>query len=402
LAPGPPARKMETTLVVRNTFICALGVEALSPVVGRRRSSSDGAHDTPSQGSRFYMAGVDTLRAALGQDDDGLPRRCSTAHMCESADKHTPVSDRATTPNGSGAATPSSAGAVESSPCVADDLEADGVRADVACAQLVTSAAELATDATGSTMLCRAMDVGGTKAVLGIAARLAGSVCKLSRSPHACRVLGKLLSSTDAEISASIALELCAKAPQAVANVHGNAVVCKLLECFADAPSTQALIDCVLVGDTASLCRHKFGHCVAMAIVTYGVPRQRRIVMQALIGDLQRLARHRFASSVTVRAVQRGAADGCDLLQAQLLYQLLVPPGVVVGLACHNFGVNVVKALIEQSPCRNQVVQLLSKATNRIMKDKFGKAMLREVGLVEWTGRPGPAPLSCQAAWSGA
>eukprot|EP00449_Zooxanthella_nutricula_P012537 CAMPEP_0198504686 /NCGR_PEP_ID=MMETSP1462-20131121/10622_1 /TAXON_ID=1333877 /ORGANISM="Brandtodinium nutriculum, Strain RCC3387" /LENGTH=340 /DNA_ID=CAMNT_0044233859 /DNA_START=80 /DNA_END=1102 /DNA_ORIENTATION=- len=318
---------MSTSLVVKNTFICALDAEALSPVRGvcRRRSSSD------SLGS--------TTCGSFGQSDD------------DSWEGTTASGD-----DGAGAS------------AFAEELEAGGAGAAAACAAL-------AFDPLGSCWLLRAMELGGVGAAKVVSTAMAGGVCKAARSAHACAVLESLICMLSTDEVSFIASEMCAAAMQIATHVHGHAVVCRLLEYSGGAAPTLALADAVLAEDAAVLCCHKFGHHVAMSLLSNGLTRHRRAIVTALFGRLPRFARHRFASSVVVQALSQCADEEGGVLAAQLV----ATPVEIVGLAVHNFGVAVVRALLDMPAFRPHVMVVLAKASKRMMKDKFGRGIMMEL-----------------------
>merc|ERR1712060_596654 len=140
-----------------------------------------------------------------------------------------------------------------------------------------------------------------------------------------------------------------------------------------------ALTDAVLDGNVASLCCHKYGHDVAMSILSNGAARQRRVIVAALLGDFQRSVRHRFASSVMLQALTQCPPEEVDELAARILGE----PGAVVALSCHTFGVHVVRALLDTPSWRKQVSEQVSRASKRLRKDKYGKALLEELGMTK-------------------
>jgi len=53
----------------------------------------------------------------------------------------------------------------------------------------------------------------------------------------------------------------------------------------------------------------------------------------------------------------------------------------MVCLACHNFGVDVVRALLHVPQASKQAVYFIEKGSRRIMRDKYGMRLLQELGL---------------------
>merc|ERR1712151_1292646 len=105
--------------------------------------------------------------------------------------------------------------------------------------------------------------------------------------------------------------------------------------------------------------------------------------MGALVGDLQRSVRHRFASGVMVQALTQCPPEEVEGLAAGILRE----PGAVVALACHTFGVHVVRALLDTPAWRRQVAEQVSRASKRMMKDKYGRAVLEELGTTKAAAR---------------
>mmetsp|Transcript_21300 Transcript_21300/g.53340 ORF Transcript_21300/g.53340 Transcript_21300/m.53340 type:complete len:150 (+) Transcript_21300:2-451(+) len=114
-----------------------------------------------------------------------------------------------------------------------------------------------------------------------------------------------------------------------------------------------------------------------MSILSNGSSSQKGLILSALRSDVQRFARHRFASKVFEHAL----ALCSDEEQNSLAFQVLARPGMVVALACHNFGINIVRALLDLPRMSKQVQMLLVNSRSRVSKDKFGSELMLELGL---------------------
>lgn len=210
-----------------------------------------------------------------------------------------------------------------------------------------------------------------------IVADLHGRVREAARLPHAHKVLEAVMRHMTAVEAAFIAGELLGHGRDALLDVFTSSVICRLLEHSPADWGVVLLVDELLTGDVATLCCHKCGHDVATAIVLNGIPRQAAQVVLALHSNPQRFARHRFASKVVEAALRAVSVDGSDVLARELIAQ----PGTVVSLACHNFGVHVVRALLESPRYSKQVLHFLFKTLKRLSKDKYGRELMRELGL---------------------
>merc|ERR1712203_629270 len=203
------------------------------------------------------------------------------------------------------------------------------------------------------------------------------SVCEMAMSAQGCRILEEMVCAGRSVDAARVAQELCVEAKNVAVHANGSSVVCRLLEHAAAAGSTEALIDAVLDGNAACLCCHKYGHEVAMSILSNGMARHRRAIVAALFGELQRCVRHRFASSVMVQALTQCPPEEVEDLAAKILGE----PGATVALCCHTFGVHVVRALLDTPSWQKQVAEQVSRASKRLRKDKYGRALLEELGM---------------------
>jgi len=209
-------------------------------------------------------------------------------------------------------------------------------------------------------------------------AALQGRVREAARSPYAYKVLEAAVLYTGTDEAAFIADELLGYGHEDLLDSSTCSVMCCLLEHSPADPRTVALVDELLSGDVAALCSHKSGHTVAAAIISSGIPRQAAQVVLALHTNPQRFARHRFASKVVEVTVRSWMTVGVDSFARALIAQ----PGTIVSLACHNFGVHVVRALLASPMHTNQVLHFLLKTVRRLSKDKYGRELLRELGVL--------------------
>jgi len=210
-----------------------------------------------------------------------------------------------------------------------------------------------------------------------VLASLRGCVRAAAKSQHGHKVLEAVVLHMSIDEAAFIADELLGYGREALLDTTTCSVVCRLVEHSPADDRTIALVDEILSCDVASLCCHKYGHMVAMTILACGVARQVEQVVCALRSNPQRFARHRFASKV-VEVALRSAAVGFDSLCREMIAQ----PGTVVNLACHNFGVHVARALLESPRHTKQAMHFLMKSVRRLAKDKYGRELMQEYGLV--------------------
>mmetsp|Transcript_73385 Transcript_73385/g.144009 ORF Transcript_73385/g.144009 Transcript_73385/m.144009 type:complete len:343 (-) Transcript_73385:563-1591(-) len=131
-----------------------------------------------------------------------------------------------------------------------------------------------------------------------IAGAFRGRVNQAARSPFARPVLEGLIARLPSEDVAFFADELRIGGYFAAWNINSQNVLCRLLEFLPNHQATVRLIDEVALLDTTSLCCHKFGHLVAMSILSNGLIYQKIKIVRALTSHLQRCARHRHAACV--------------------------------------------------------------------------------------------------------
>lgn len=207
-----------------------------------------------------------------------------------------------------------------------------------------------------------------------VLAFLRGRVREAAKSAYAHKVLEAVVLYTGTDDAAFIADELLGLGRESLLEAFTSSVICRMLEHSPADSRTIALMDELLSSDVAGLCTHKNGHNVAAAMIAHGIPRQAAQVVSALHSNPQRFSRHRFASKVVKVALEMGS----DSLAQELMSQ----PGTVGSLACHNFGVDVVRALLQSPRHSPQVWRFLVKSTRRLFKDKYGRELMRDLGFV--------------------
>jgi len=257
-------------------------------------------------------------------------------------------------------------------------LEVRGCEASAAIAEIASHTATLAFDPLGSQVLQRALEVASPVEACYLASRLHGLVVEAARSPYASAVLETVVHRLSSKDAAFIAQEMQGCGRAVALNAYGCTVVCRLLEFSAQEPSVSALVDEVLAQDPAALCCHKFGHRVAMSIISNASERQGSQIVAALRqGGLQRLARHRFATRVLEHVLSQGSNAEAQALATELMAQA----GAVVSLACHSFGVQVVRGILEVPQESKMALHYLEKAVRKLSKDKYGSMLVEELGL---------------------
>uniref|UniRef100_A0A7S2LE86 PUM-HD domain-containing protein n=1 Tax=Zooxanthella nutricula TaxID=1333877 RepID=A0A7S2LE86_9DINO len=125
-----------------------------------------------------------------------------------------------------------------------------------------------------------------------------------------------------------------------------------------------------------------------MSIVSNGLDRQRAVVLLALRSNSRRMSKHRYASVVMQDALLQCPPAECDALASEVLAQA----GAAVTLACHNYGIQVVRGLLQVPGASEQTMQYLCKSQRRLEKDMFGAQLLQELCL---GGKFGPACRHC-------
>lgn len=231
-------------------------------------------------------------------------------------------------------------------------------------------------DCTQAASFLEALRQAGSADALSLMNLIRGRVPDAARSAVGSDILTEGITKLGTEDMAFIAEELLQVAQCIALNIHGHSVLCRLLNYSSEHPSTRALMDEVLCGDVTALCLHKFGHIVAMSVLSSGLDHQRQIILASLRQDLPRYARHRFATLVLVEAFEFGQVQECGILAVELMQK----PGTVLALACHAFGVNVVRAMLNLAPLREQVLYFLTKSAKRVIKDRYGSELMRELG----------------------
>jgi len=341
-------------LVVKNTFICIVEDEEVAPRMKRRRAFTE-CLDAPDKADVIRSSPLLLSPLAMGSSETS-PR---------------------------GAASPTSMLAA---------LRAGGAESAAALSEACASVRTLSFDEAGCGVVLEALDLMDPADAQALLAGLRGAVAEAACSPYASLVLLRAMEVLGEEAASFVAVEMRGHAHAAASTAQGSEVLCYLQESAAEQTPTKALVEALvdecIGGDGAALCCQKHGHMVALAVMRCGVARQKGVLASALRGDLQRYARHRFASKVLREAFFSAPANE----RASLARELVSVPGAVTALACHCFGVLLVRALLEQPRFANQVRQSLSRGRARLQKDRYGSKLLLELGFDKAASRQPTCP----------
>jgi len=256
-------------------------------------------------------------------------------------------------------------------------LERGGADAKVAIAELQHAMLALAFDAEGCDLVLEGLDSANAEEMLAMAATLRGSVPAAACSQHAHQVLERLLHDLSAAEVAFDAEELLGRGREFAFDQHGSSVICQLLLFAPQNHGTLALVDEVLSAHVTAVCHHKHGHQVALATLEHGLPQHRHRIFVSLLPVLARATKHRFAAELIATALLRCREEEATALAIAVLGK----PGVVATLACHCFGVQIVRSLLQVRGIGSFVMQEIARSEKKMKKDKFGSELLQELGV---------------------
>lgn len=317
--------------VVRNTFICLLDDDGSDGSEGRRRAQTDGAASSP----RRAEATVELAPLAT--------KRCGRDAFAQE---------------------------------LLAAMRAGGDAAAAAVEAVCGAAASLSFDTLGCQAVLTALGQMPPWQVRQLLASF-DSMALAARSSRASVALLEALRVAPVEAAAAIAAGLLGETGAVCLHVTGCEVVCDMIEACASEPHVAALLDEVVSRDLGPLICHKFGHHVAVLVLRHGSKLQRSAVVAALRGNLPRFARHRFAALVLEQALKSAALQEAE----DLAQELMRAAGAVASLACHCFGLQVVRTLMDLPSAGERARQFLFKSQRRLQKDRFGMQLLGELGL---------------------
>jgi len=327
---------------------------------------------------------------------DGLTMLISWSRMTsmEECDTATPNSTR---PTDVGCSTPSEC----CDACgfgMAESPEANGDTTPVGAAIFTSDVVALAFEEEGCQILRQALELAQPAEARGIAEQLHGFALRAALCPRAELVLQKVICHLGTEDAAFIAEELAPEARAVAQSSSGFSVIQRLLEFSPEDRRTAALTDRILAEDLPGMLCHKFGHRVVVSVLSNGLRHQVARVVDALMSDLQRFARHRFASRVLEAAMLHAAEEE----RASLARALMEQAGAVARLACHAFGVDVVRAMLEVPVEGERAMHYLTKAQRRVGKDRYGLELLQGLGMERSVGDGAADELVGSAVMGGA
>mmetsp|Transcript_84237 Transcript_84237/g.243466 ORF Transcript_84237/g.243466 Transcript_84237/m.243466 type:complete len:370 (-) Transcript_84237:45-1154(-) len=261
-------------------------------------------------------------------------------------------------------------------------IEVGGDRQRSAIAQIIAELPALIFEEEGSRVSQRALELATPAEARGMARQLHGSVLSAARSSCAQLVLQQVICLFGTEDAAFIAEELTPGARGIAQSGVGGDIVARLLECSSEDWRTIALTDRILEDDLPGLFCHKFGHNVAVSVLSNGLCRHKTKIITALLPDVQRFARHRFGT----RVLEAALLHCSHAEQALIARAFMQQSGAVASLACHAFGVHVVRAMLEVPVEGERVKRYIVKGQRRVRKDRYGLELLQDLGVEKAAG----------------
>jgi pumilio RNA-binding family len=199
------------------------------------------------------------------------------------------------------------------------------------------------------------------------------------RSPHANFVIQKIIAVMPVTRASFVSDELIGNVAEVARHRYGCRILCRLVEHHSGAESmaTKILID-ELLQDVAPLCHHSFARHVIESVLEHGTYEQRHKVAVEISRDMLHHARNRNSSYVVERAL-----SSCSIEDQRMIASEFLRSGRdrVVGLAMHDCGSHVVKALLisECTEYVQMIRQILKASEARLTLSKYGKRFLEKI-----------------------
>jgi len=363
-----------SSIFVKNTFICAVedGLDS-PPSAGRQRARTEGhalagarhvLHLEPLEEEPWTESAIESTWGSAAESAAGSVAQSATALEADGA---------------AAGAEPSLAADIAGVLTLEalEDLAAGGARAEAAAAAVCEEAGRLSFDVSGGHAVQLALERAGPAQAARALAGLRGAIVAAARSRCASAVLEKAIHVAGQAAAECVTTALLGYGRATALNPGGCCVVRALLEHAAGQPWVVELTDELMTGDRAALCCHKHGHVVAQAVLSNGLARQRAALAATLRGDPVRFGKHRFATLVLQHALLQGTPTECR----SLAQGLMANSGAVASLACHCFGVDVVRALLQVPGASKLALEYVRRSQHKLRKDLFGAELLRELGL---------------------
>jgi pumilio RNA-binding family len=266
-----------------------------------------------------------------------------------------------------------------------DGLRAGQQRREQALAMLRGHVARLAFDSAGCRLVQEAFEVANRATSSELLAELQGRVGEAARSPHANYVIQKVITvGTPAQV-AIVARELMGSAVLAAQHRYGCRILCRLSEhCSSVDVESAAVMDEVLA-EAEQLYQHPFGHHVIQSIVEHGNSQQQHRIAEVLVrGNLRQMGVDSLSSHVVAAAFRHCSDDDVQALGVRLV---ACGQRGMVELGKSRFGLNVLRAALQRSgPVSQQILGMLRRAAHPLSGSRYGRVLLREVGIVPAEG----------------
>jgi len=233
-------------------------------------------------------------------------------------------------------------------------LKAGGRAASAAVVEVSGVAWRLSLDSAGCRIVQDAIKAATGVARAEVVRDLHGHVREGMGSPHANYVLQRVVEVMPIDIASFVAEELAGITADACRHRYGCRIMCRLIEQFARSPCVTKLME-EMMKDVAELARHTFGKHVMQAVLEHGANKHRHTIAMELAEDILTNATNRNGSCVIERALLH-----CESQDVSLLMRLLTDDDVLANLIMDQFGIFIVKTLLQVAP-RSLVERILEK-----------------------------------------
>jgi len=261
---------------------------------------------------------------------------------------------------------------LQSRDALSAQLKAGGENASRALAQLNGFVWRLSLDSIGCRIVQDAIDAATGTARTNIVNELRNHVREGMGSRHANYVLQKVVEVMPFELACFVAEELAGITADTCRHRYGCRIISRLIEQFARSKCVTKLLE-EMMKELALFIRHSFGHHVVQAVLEHADEKYKRTIAKELAADILTIATNRNGTLVIERALLH-----CESAEVAMLMKLLTNDEVLDSLLVNQFGIYVVKTLLETAPApmADRILEKVNSAPEDVRDDKHFQKLL--------------------------
>lgn len=188
-----------------------------------------------------------------------------------------------------------------------EDTQTSSHDKNMAVAQLLPRAADLASHSAGNFVIQKIFDVGSVEQKMALADALGIDLLKLAQDTHGCRVVQKAIQCVPRGSQLMLAEKLRDSVIDCIVNMHGNHVIQKCIEQMP--PDSVTFIIDAVNKETVRMATNIYGCRVVQRLLEHCAASQLKVMLKKILDDVPKLAQDSYGNYVVQHMLEHGRKE---------------------------------------------------------------------------------------------